>query len=212
MAWFSNTYHPMQPGQTYADYAQAQKDASRKKFITTAAIASAALAGGAALPAAFGGAASAVPASVGTASAAPVSMGSPAAIGAAGASRFSLSNLLDLGKLASGLWGTISGNKANANAQAATLAEQKREFDEQQRLLAENEATRKAEALRVSDEQARQWEAGQQFQGQQWRSQEEQRLHDRALLDAAEARKAPRRAVSQQALMSLSQFLGLGRR
>jgi hypothetical protein len=139
----------------------------------------------------------------------PMAASAPAAASAAG--HFSLSNLMDLGKLGAGLYGVVSGNRANNSAQSHALLEQQREFDQQQQMLTANEATRKAEADRVAAESARQWNAAQQFQAQQFAAQEEQRQHDRALADAAEARKAPRRAIGQQALMRLSDFLGLAR-
>jgi hypothetical protein len=144
-----------------------------------------------------------------TAGMAPMSVAAPLA---STAGKFSLSSLMDLGKLGAGLYGVVAGNRANNSAQSRSLLEQQREFDQQQQMLTANEATRKAEATRVADEQSRQWNAAQQFQAQQFAAQEEQRQHDRALADAAEARKAPRRALGQQALMRLSDFLGLARR
>ncbi len=77
MGWFTNDYVPWDQSKypTYADYTQSRKDASKRKFITTAAIAGGTMAGGAALAPLWAGGAAA-----GGAAAAPTAAGSLAPI------------------------------------------------------------------------------------------------------------------------------------
>lgn len=145
-------------------------------------------------------------------------MGLGAAGGAAGANstiqntvaptgKMSMGNLLRLGELGAGLFGNIFGQRSQnrANDQAARM--QQEQFAQQQALL---------ERQQIEDQ--RRWEAEEAFRAKQLASQEEERLYNRTLsekqqrlLDEAEARKAPRRALSQQALMRISELLNARR-
>ncbi len=214
--------------ETYAQYAQSQKDAARNNFIKTAAIGSAGFAAGPLL----GGVGAAVskPAAelsqFGTAAGtgmggAPI-LGGAAGLGSApvkaAGSKIGLNSLLSLGQLAASGIGSIFGIHSQNNAQTKALAEQQREFDLQRQMATEQEATRKAEADRVAAESQRQWDAQQQQTMAQWRASEEQRARDNAirdyqqqLLKEQEGRRAARRPLSDAARMKLSALIGLGR-
>jgi len=201
----------------YNDYVQSQKDAARNNFLKTAAIGAGSFALGPVLGGlgAVGGAASGPATGVGGAviSKAPL-MSAPAAAG----SRFSLNSLLTLGQLGANLFGSITGQHSQTKATDLARQEQQREFDQQQQMLAQQMAADKAEKDRVFAEQQKQWEAQQQMAATQWAAQEQDRQRRQQLEDYnlqltkdAEARKAPRRALSQQALIRLQDFLHMGR-
>lgn len=215
--------------QLYQNYVQRQKDAARNNFIKQTAIGAGTFALGPALGgigAVTSGApavSSGVPASMAS-SGLPMSQGVPAVIGGSApgvsqaAGRFSLNNLLDLGKLGAGLWGTITGNHANTKATDLARIEQQREFDQQQQMLLAQQAKDKAEKDRVFAESQRQWEADQKFKADQFAASEQDRMRRQQLEDynlqltkESEARKAPRRAASAGALLRLQDLLRLGR-
>lgn len=85
-----------------------------------------------------------------------------------------------------------------ANQQAMQLeqeqmAESRRQFDQQQALMRQ------------------QWDATQKFEADKWAASEEERMYDRRLRDEREARMAPRRAASAQALAGLPGIIASGR-
>jgi outer membrane lipoprotein SlyB len=131
--------------------------------------------------------------------------------GAAPASGSSFGNLLGLGQLAAGLYGNIAGRNAQTKAAEAAAAEQARQFEIQLGLAKEAERVRQKEQARHDAEALAQWQAQQKLAEDQWKAQEEERLYRRRLQDEAEARKAPRRAASAQALLRLQDLIRLGR-
>lgn len=143
------------------------------------------------------------------------SAGAGSAAATAGASAagggMTFGNLLQLGQLGAGLVTNglamrTQGRQANADAIARA-----RELADQTAFTRETEATRRAEFQAAQDALERRWLAEQKFEQDKWRVTEDERLHTRELADQREARRAPYRAMSQQALLRLGDLLRLGR-
>lgn len=125
---------------------------------------------------------------------------------------FTMGGLLKLGQLAvpavTGLLGMRSQSKGLNRQHQIEQAN----YAQQISMARENEAYRRSEAERVAAEEAKRWSADEMFRSKQYAADEEERTYNRRLLDEREARRAPRRAASQQALYRLQDLLKLGRR
>lgn len=158
------------------------------------------------------------------ATAAPLVFGaSGAAAGAAGASggaapaavtagRFTLPSILKMAEIGipavTGLIGMRSQNRAldrQSQLEQQALAEQMAYAREQ-------EAIRRQEAERMFAEDQRRWEAEERNRARELSATEEERAYQRRLLDEREARRAPYRRASQDALFRLQDILSMGRR
>lgn len=123
---------------------------------------------------------------------------------------FSIGRLLGSkgAELGAGLFTSIMGNRSASRAQrdanaltertnAAQMALAERQFNTEQA----NFAADRADAIR-------RWEAEEAFRAKQFAAEEEERLEQRRLRDEREARLAPRREMSRQALLRVGQILG----
>lgn len=160
--------------------------------------------GGAAAPLFGGGAAAGSAASSAAASV-------PATVPAAAGGAMNFGNLLKLGQLAvpavTGLFGMRSQNRA---LDRQSQMEQGN-LNQQMEMARENEMYRRSEAARVAAEEAKRWQAEEAFRARQLAADEEDRAYNRRLLEEREARRAPKRAAGQQAMLRLQDLLRLGR-
>lgn len=118
--------------------------------------------------------------------------------GAAAGGGMTLGNILGIGQWAAPVAGNlIASRTASRSARDANATQ--RAADERQYAL---EMQRDAQARQ-------QWEAEQQMAAKQWAAQEEERQYRRRIEDEREARRAPYRQMSQQAMVSLGRLLGL---
>jgi len=111
-------------------------------------------------------------------------------------------------ELAAGVGTTLLGQRSANKSQREANALTERTTNAQL-ALAERDAARELEArtLDRSDNQRR-WEAEEAFRAKQFAASEEERLHARKLADELEARRAPRREMSRQALQQVGRLLG----
>lgn len=193
-----------------SDAASQRADFWKKTILPIAAFAT----GGAALGAAGGGAAAGGAATVNGLPMAPyagaAAMHAPAAI-SAGASTASRIPWLAVGsKAADTLFGIYANKKQQQGNREALAYQQAKDAEAMQ-----YEREQMAEQRRQFDLQQQaakaQWDAQQKFQQEQFAASEEERLYNRRLQDEKEARRAPYRAASLDALNRLPSILDSGR-
>lgn len=182
----------------YGRYLQQRDRDNRAGFMKGVVLPVAAFATGGAAMGALGpgSAAASVPGAVGSASA---PLGTGAVVGSAGGG-MTFGNLLRLGELGAGLVTQGMANRSTNRQLSSDAAMRSREFDQQMALLQSQDA-----------EDRRRHDAAQAFQEMQWKASEEDRLRKIRLEDEREARRAPYRAMSQQAMLRLSDLLRLAR-
>lgn len=148
--------------------------------------------GAALAPLAFSGGAAQVAPQFGAYAAAP-----PTTTGAG----MTFGNLLRLGELGAGLTTSVLGNRSQGRALDRDAAQRAQEFAQQQALL-----------QRQQDEGRRQWEAEQAQRAQEFALAMEDRTRRIRLEDEREQRRAPYRAMAEQARLRMADLLRLGRR
>lgn len=120
-------------------------------------------------------------------------------------------NMLKLGELGVGAATNILGQRSQNRALNQQQAIDQRNYGEQMQLAREQEAYRRAEADRVARQEEARWQTEEAYRQKQVAADEEERAYSRRLLDEREARRAPKRAAGQAALLRLQDLLRLGR-
>lgn len=110
-------------------------------------------------------------------------------------------NLLKLGELGVGLGTQWIGQRQQNRALDQDARQRSQEFTQQMALIQQQ-----------NQQSQRQWEAEQAQRAQEYRLALEDRDRKYRLEDEREARRAPRRAMAQQAMLRLGDLLRLGQR
>lgn len=121
-------------------------------------------------------------------------------------------NLLGLASVGVPAVTSLFGQRSQNRALDKQGAIEQQNYAQQLRMAQDNEAYRRQEAQRVADEERRRWTAEEGYRARQVAADEEERAFNRRLLEEREARRAPRRVASQQAMVRLGDLLKLGRR
>lgn len=165
------------------------------------------------LPVSLAGGAAAAP-SIGSiwggASAAASSAPAATTGGTVAGQGFSIGRLLGSkgAQLVTGLGTTLLANRAAGKAQREANALSERTTNAQMALAREQYDRENANYSADRADAERRWAAEEAFRAKQYAADEEERLHTRQLADEREARLAPRRELSRQALMRVGQILG----
>lgn len=121
-------------------------------------------------------------------------------------------NMLKLGELGVGAATNILGQRSQNRALNQQQAIDQRNYGEQMQLAREQEAYRRSEADRVAKQEEARWQTEEAYRQKQVAADEEERAYSRRLMDEREARRAPKRAAGQAALLRLQDLLRLGGR
>lgn len=140
-------------------------------------------------------------------------MGGGAATGAAAstapavttAARFTLPNILRMAEIGVPAVAGIFANRAQGKALDRQSAMEQQNIQAQMDFAREQEAIRRAEAERMFTEDQRRFDTSE-------RNTKEQRDFERRLIEEREARRAPYREASRQALFRLQELINMGRR